>query len=175
VTSRLATGKPLTFFTVRTLHSTCHILFFVVAEMSPTTKNLVILSLVFHIVAAYIYYCIVRYGMARLLCTEICGEHAKKSSKWFYDSAPKVEQVYLQSLTCLTSSCAHQIYFFTCLLLQLNNIFFSFLQAAALFYMILVIVVVGINIGSSNIRHSIFNNLIITKNLAKRFSFKFFR
>jgi hypothetical protein len=30
-----------------------------------------------------------------------------------------------------------------------------FLQAAALFYMILVIVVVGINIGSSNIRQNI--------------------
>jgi hypothetical protein len=26
------------------------------------------------------------------ICTEICGGDAKKSSKWFYNSAPKVEQ-----------------------------------------------------------------------------------
>jgi hypothetical protein len=140
------------------LHPTVLILFSLLLKCHERPKTSSSFHWFLHIVSAYIYYCIVRYGiMARLLCTEICGEHAKKSSKWFYNSAPKVEQYYLQSLTCLTSSCAHQIYFFTCLLLHHNNIFFliSFLQAAALFYMILVIVVVGINIGSSNIRHCI--------------------
>jgi hypothetical protein len=38
--------------------------------------------------------------MARLF-TEICGGYAKKSFKWIYYSAPKVEQHYLQSITCL--------------------------------------------------------------------------
>jgi hypothetical protein len=33
--------------------------------------------------------------------TEICGGYARKSSKLFYNSAPKVEQYYLQSTTCL--------------------------------------------------------------------------
>jgi hypothetical protein len=48
------------------------------------------------------------------MCTKICGGYAKKSSKWFYISAP---------VFYFTSSCAHQIYFFTrlcCLLLHLN-------------------------------------------------------
>jgi hypothetical protein len=44
------------------------------------------------------------YGM-KDICTVICGEEAKKSSKWFYNSAPKVEQYYFQSLTSL--ACVH--------------------------------------------------------------------
>jgi hypothetical protein len=42
------------------------------------------------IVAAYL---LTRNVLWRdFLCTEICGGDAKKSSKWFYNSAPKVEQ-----------------------------------------------------------------------------------
>ncbi len=38
--------------------------------------------------------------MARLyVYTEICGGYARKSSELFYNSAPKVEQYYLQNLT----------------------------------------------------------------------------
>jgi hypothetical protein len=64
--------------------------------------------------AANFYYCIVRYSiMARIICTEICGGHAKKSSKWFYNSAPKVEYctVVLLSVFNLPSSREHQINF----------------------------------------------------------------
>ncbi len=50
-----------------------------------------------HTVAAYLLTRI----MAQIICTVICGGEAKKSSKWFQNSAPKVEQYYLQSLTCL--------------------------------------------------------------------------
>jgi hypothetical protein len=51
------------------------------------------------IVAAYL---LTRNVLWRdFICTEICGGDAKKSSKWFYTSAPKVEQYYLQSLTRL--------------------------------------------------------------------------
>jgi hypothetical protein len=35
------------------------------------------------------------------ICTEICGRYAKKSFKWFYNSAPQVEQYYLQLFTSL--------------------------------------------------------------------------
>jgi hypothetical protein len=34
----------------------------------------------------------------------ICGGYARKSTKLFYNSAPKVEQYYLQSITCLANS-----------------------------------------------------------------------
>ncbi len=53
---------------------------------------------------------------ARLyLYTEICGGYVRKSSKFFYNSAPKVEQYYLQSFTCfsvfyLPLTCEHQIH-----------------------------------------------------------------
>jgi hypothetical protein len=51
-------------------------------------------------VAAYL---LIRNVLWReFICTEICGGYVKKSSKWFYNSAPKVEEHYLQSFTCLS-------------------------------------------------------------------------
>jgi hypothetical protein len=68
-------------------------------------------------VAAYLLTCNVLWR--DFIRTEICGGDAKKSSKWFYNSAPKVEQYYLQSLTCLarvhikyTSSHGYAVYNF---------------------------------------------------------------
>jgi hypothetical protein len=50
-------------------------------------------------VAAYL---LTRNALWRdFVCAEICGGDAKKSSKWFENSAPKVDQYYLQSFTSL--------------------------------------------------------------------------
>jgi hypothetical protein len=53
-----------------------------------------------NIVAAY--YQFVMLLWRDFIYKEICEGYARKSSKWFYNSAPKVEQYYLQSLTYLT-------------------------------------------------------------------------
>jgi hypothetical protein len=45
--------------------------------------------------------------------TENCRGYARKSSKLFCNSAPKVEQYYLPSVYNLPSWCEHQIHFFT--------------------------------------------------------------
>jgi hypothetical protein len=45
--------------------------------------------------------------------TENCRGYARKSSKLFCNSAPKVEQYYLPSFYNLPSWCEHQIQFFT--------------------------------------------------------------
>ncbi len=71
-----------------------------------------------------------------LLCrdyiyTEICGGYSRKSSKLFYNSAPKVEQYYLQYFIVLVFDVWASKYFspWQLLLFPCGNIIFSPLNA----------------------------------------------
>jgi len=79
---------------------------------------------IYCIVAAYIYYCIVRLSnMAQVICVRIPQGEANKSANRWGNLCAK-GGVVPQKLYHLQSSCEHQINFFTrlsCLLLHLNS------------------------------------------------------